>query len=132
MRPQALGLGQTLCGGSVGEQALGCIANDARALNELFDRKRVGEHGGAAGRQRVVGAGDVIAERLGAPGAHKDGAGVADAAEQAHSILAVQLKVLRRHGVHGLDGGGHIGSHHDGALVVQRSTGNLGARRLRH
>ncbi len=132
MRPQALGLGQTLCGGSVGEQALGRIANDTRALNELFDRKRIGEHGRAAGRQRVVGAGNIIAKRFGAPSAHKDGAGVANAAEQAHRILAVQLQVLGRHGVHGLDGGSHIGGHHDGSFVIERGARDLGTRGLRH
>ena len=132
MRPQALGLGQALRSGSVREQALGRIANDARALNELLHRKRIGEHGRAAGRQRVVGAGNIIAERLGAPSAHKDGTGVADAAKQAHRILAVQLQVLGRHGVHRLDGSGHVGGHHDGALIVERSTRNLGTRRLRY
>ena len=132
MCPQALGLGQALRSGSVREQALGRIADNARALDELFDRKRIGEHGRAAGRQRVVGAGDVIAERLGAPSAHKDGAGVANAAEQAHRVLAVQLKVLGRHGVHGLDGGSHVGGNHDGALVIERGTRDLGARGLRH
>ena len=119
MCPQTLGLGQALRSGSVGEQALGRIANDTRALDELFDRKRVGEHGRTAGRQRVIGAGNVIAERLGAPSAHKDGAGVANAAEQAHRVLAVQLKVLGRHGVHRFDGGSHVGGHHDGALIVE-------------
>ena len=132
MCPQALGLGQALRSGSVGEQALGRIANDTRALDELLRRKRVGEHGSAAGRQRVVGAGNVIAERLGAPSAHKDGAGVANAAEQAHRILAVQLQVLGRHGVHRLDGGSHVGGHHDGALIVERGARDLGTRRLRY
>ena len=80
----------------------------------------------------MVGTGNVIAERLGAPSAHKDGTGVANAAEQAHRILAVQLKVLRRHGVHGLDGGGHVGGDHDGAFVVERGARDLGTRRLRH
>ena len=131
MRPQALGLGQALRSGSVGKQTLGRIADNARALDELLHRKRVGEHGRTAGRQRVVGAGNVIAERLGAPGAHKDGAGVANATEQAHRVLAVQLKVLGRHGVHGLDSSGHVGGHHDGALVIERGTRDLGARRLR-
>ena len=80
----------------------------------------------------MVGAGNIIAERLRAPSAHKDGAGVANAAEQAHRVLAVQLKVLGRHGVHGLDGGSHVGGHHDGALIVERSTRDFGAWRLRY
>ena len=80
----------------------------------------------------MVGAGNIIAERLGAPGAHKDGAGVANAAEQAHRVLAVQLQVLGRHDIHRLDGGSHVGGHHDGALIVERSTRDLGTRRLRH
>ena len=132
MCPQTLGLGQALRSGSIGKQALGRIANDTRALDELLHRKRVGEHGRAAGRQRVIGAGNVIAERLRAPSAHKDSAGVANAAEQAHRILAMQLKVLGRHGVHGLDGGSHVGGDHDRALVVQRSTRDLGTRGLCH
>ena len=80
----------------------------------------------------MVGTGNIIAERLGAPSAHKDGAGVANAAEQAHRVLAVQLQVLGRHGIHRLDGGSHVGGHHDGALIVERSTRDLGTRRLRH
>ena len=80
----------------------------------------------------MVGAGNIIAERLGAPSAHKDGAGVANAAEQAHRILAMQLKVLGRHGVHRLDGGSHVGGHHDSAFVVERGACDLGTRRLRH
>ena len=79
----------------------------------------------------MVGAGNVIAERLGAPSAHKDGAGVANAAEQAHRVLAVQLQVLGRHGVHGLDGGSHVGSDDNRALVVERGARDLGARGLR-
>ena len=80
----------------------------------------------------MVGAGNIIAERLGAPRAHKDGAGVANAAEQAHRILAVQLQVLGCHGVHRLDGSGHVGGHHDGALVIERGTRDFGTRGLRH
>ena len=80
----------------------------------------------------MVGAGNIIAKRLGAPSAHKDGAGVANAAEQAHRILAVKLQVLGRHGVHRLDGSSHIGGHHDGALVVERGARDLGARGLCH
>ena len=43
----------------------------------------------------------------------------------------MQLQVLGRHGVHRLDGGSHIGGHHDGALIVERGTRDLGTRRLR-
>ena len=44
----------------------------------------------------------------------------------------MQLKVLGRHGVHRLDSGSHIGGHHDGALVIERGTRDLGTRGLRH
>lgn len=80
----------------------------------------------------MIGAGNIIAERLGTPSAHKDGAGVANTAEQAHRVLAVQLQVLGRHGVHRLDGGSHVGGYHDSALVIERGTRDLGTRGLRH
>ena len=39
--------------------------------------------------------------------------------------------MLGRDGVHGLDGGSHVGGHHDGAFVIERGARDLGTRGLR-
>ena len=80
----------------------------------------------------MVGTGHVVAERLGAPGADKDGAGVLDLAEQVHGVLAVELEVLGRDDVHGIDSGVEVVGHHDHAAVVEGGAGDLLARGLAH
>ncbi len=52
------------------------------ALEEIEHRQPGGEARGAAGRQHVVRAGDVVAHRLRAEAAEEHRAGMADAGEQ--------------------------------------------------
>ena len=80
----------------------------------------------------MVGAGHVVSQGLGAPGAHEDGAGVADLAQEAHGVLAVQLQVLGGHHVDGLGGRVKRLGHHDDAAVVQARAGDVLARGLGH
>ena len=132
MRPEALTLGERLRRRRVAEQTSGRIAYDRRAFDEIVDRKRAGEEGGAARRQRVIRAGHIVAKRLGAPGPHEDRTRVTDTTQKPESILAVKLKVLRRHRVHRVDRRGYVRGDDDGPLVVERSARDLLARALRH
>ena len=66
------------------------------ALEEVEHRQAGGEAGGAPGRQHVVRPGDVVAQRLRAPGAEEGRAGVADAGEQRLRVGGHDLQVLGR------------------------------------
>ena len=127
MRPQALRLREALGRRGVREQARGRVADHRGLLDEVVDGQRAGEGRGAARGQRVVGAGHVVAQRLAAPGAHEDGPRVADGAEQPHRVGAVQLEVLGRDRVDGLEGGGHVGSDHDRPLLGEGRGGDVAA-----
>ncbi len=101
-------------------------------LDELVGGKGACVTRGAAGGQRVVRAGNVVADGLGGPLAHEDGAGVADGAELLHGAVEVQLKMLGRDDVDGLNGLGHGVADDDEPLVSKGSRGDFGARGLLH
>ena len=63
---------------------------------EVARRERRGEARGAAGRQHVVGAGDVVAERRRAVEAHEQAAGAADLRRERLDLGSDQLQVLGR------------------------------------
>ena len=70
--------------------------DQAGALLEIVDPQRRGEARRARGRQHVVGAGAVVAQRLGGVASHEDRAGVADLGGQRLRVLHRQLQMLRR------------------------------------
>ena len=68
------------------------------------DRQAAGVPAGAAGRQHVVGACQVVAQRDGGVGADEDRAGVADPCGDLRRLLGLDLQVLGRPGVGDGDG----------------------------
>src|SRR5215468_5618385 len=75
VRIEALGLGQAQRGGADRGEAGGITAHERGALQEVEDAETGGEARAAAGRQHVVGAGNVVADRFRRVAAEKDGAG---------------------------------------------------------
>ena len=76
-------------------QAPLAVAENAGGPCEVVDAEGGGETGRPVGRQHVVGAGEVVADRLAGSLAEKDRAGVADLAEPAPRVGDQQLDVLR-------------------------------------
>ena len=74
----------------------GADSHLAHAPAEVARAEPGGEARGAAGRQRVVGAGDVVAERGGPGRADEEAAGAAHARRQRLGAVADQLEVLGR------------------------------------
>ena len=81
--------------GRVG-QALGGVGDDARRLDEIGPAQRRGVAGRALGRQHVVGAGEVIADRLGGRRAEEQRAAVANGIHPAPRVGHLQFGVFRR------------------------------------
>ena len=52
----------------------------------------------------MVGTGNIVAQGLGAPGPHEDGASIPDPAQKRERVLAVKLEVLRGNHVDRIDG----------------------------
>src|SRR3954471_6733104 len=65
VRVEALERGERYRGVAPGAQLMWAKTQDARPLQEGVHSQRRAKSGGARGRKRVIGAGDVIAERHG-------------------------------------------------------------------
>ena len=89
-------------------QGVAVALDDVDDLEVRVDRQAAGVPGGAAGRQHVVGAGQVVAERDRAVGADEDRAGVADLARHLGGVVGLDLQVLGRPGVGDLARGGEV------------------------
>src|SRR6185436_19736478 len=74
-------------------------ADQAGALLEIVDAERGRKARRSCGRQYVVGAGAVVADRLRAPAAEEDRAGVPQHRQQRARLRYRKLKVLRRDAV---------------------------------
>ena len=94
MRIEPFGFGERDRGGAERAQLVGPAFEDRGALHEVEHAEPGREAGRARGRQHVVGAADIIADRFGRMGAEEDRAGVADAAGEALGVLRDDLKML--------------------------------------
>ena len=112
-------------------QRLARVVDEAGFFDEVVDAQRAGKPRGAAGGQRVVGPGEVVAQCFGHVFAQKDAAGVLDAAQHGEGVVDADLKVLGRDDVGGLDGFVHIVGDDDLAVGVDAGARDLGARQLR-
>ena len=86
-----------------------------RFMKSSTDRP-AGEARAAAGRQHVVGPGDIIADRFGRVPAEEHAAGVADLREQRLGIVDRQLDVLGGEAIGERRGFGQVRDHDDHAV----------------
>ena len=127
MGPQPLVGGDLHHSARVVLQGRGAVLDDGGLLHEIVHGKRRRVAGRAAGGQRVVGAGLVIAHGLRRPRPQEDGAGVADGAQILHGALHVHLQMLGRNDVHHLQGLIHGSAHEDEPVIVKGGAGDVGA-----
>ena len=104
--------------------------DEAGPLDEVVHPERRGEARRAAGREHVVGPGEVVAERLRRVRPDEDGARRGGCAAPSGAGHAPQLEVLRREPVRERDRLGEGRRHHHRAEARQRARGD-GAPRQR-
>ena len=128
VRLQAFAVGQF--GGDRAQRLRARFAHvdDRRALLEIVHAQRRREARGARGRQHVVRAAAVVAQRLGREAAEEHGAGVADLVGPLLRILGRDFQVLGGDGVG--DGAGfvHVAHLDQRAAVGQRGADDVCAR----
>ncbi len=127
MRREAFSLGERDGGGSDAMQGRVIGGGVSGALQEVEHGEAGGELGGAAGRQDVVGAGDVISDRFGRVRAEEDGASVADLAEHRIGVGEDELQVFWGEAVG--EGGGlePVADQDNGTVGAPACAGDVGA-----
>ena len=105
-----------------GGEGVAVALDDVDDLEVRVDRQAAGVPGGAARRQDVVGAGQVVAEGDRAVRADEDRAGVPDLARDLGGVVGLHLQVLGRPGV---------GDPPRGGEVVDQDVAGLAARARR-
>ena len=79
-------------------------------------------------RQNMIGACNIVADRLRRMRAKKDRARIANAGRQCVGTLARDLEVLGRNGIHERYGVGKFAHQNDGTKVAPGRSGNRAAR----
>ena len=130
MCPQSLGLRKRLYGWSVGSEPCRRIRDHTRPLYKVVNAKWIREGRSAPGGKRVVWPCDVVAQRLGRPRPHKYGTGILDGAQELKRIFAVQLQMLGRNNVDGVNGSLERGRNHHYPIVAKAGSSNIFARAL--
>ena len=131
VRVEALGLGQRQRRRAERGQRLRRAGHDRGALQEVGDAEAAREARRARGRQHVVGAGDIVADRLGRVAADEDRAGMRDLLAQRLGRLRLhrQLDVLgARCGRRSARSVAEVAHQDDAAIVAPARAGDLGAR----
>src|SRR5262249_41413516 len=109
-----------------------CARNrdDTRAFLKIVHAERRGEARTSGGRQNVVRAGAIIADRLGAVVPDKNGSGIPDTREKGLGVGDSKLEMLGRDAVGSLAGLCEI-TYKDERTSLPQSLGNDVASRLR-
>ena len=94
------------------------------ALDEVEHAETGGEARRARGRQHVIGAADIIADRLGREGAEKDGADVVDAATQRVGVAGDDFQMLGREPIDQRRRRGQAGRQNDRAEIAPARAGD--------
>ena len=85
-------------------QSIPGIINKRGFFNKIIYGKRAGKPGRSAGRQRMIGACKIVAQRLGAIFPQKDGAGISDLREVIQGIIHTNFDMLRGNFIGRLNG----------------------------
>ena len=112
-------------------QGFAGVVDEAGLFDEIIHAQRAAEPRGAAGGQRVVGAGKVIAQGLRHVFAQEDAARVLDIVEHCKRIIHADLQMLGRDDVHGVDGFLHVVGDDDLTVGVHTGACDGGAGQLR-
>ena len=131
MGVQALPLGKIGNAGGNLAQRLPGVVKKAGFLDKIVHAQGAGEAGGAAGGQGVVGACEVIAQRLGHVAAQEDAARVLDLVQHAERVFHTDFQMLGCNDVAGLNGLVQVRTDDDLAVVVHAGPGNGGTGQLR-
>ena len=128
---QALPLGKIGNAGGNLAQRLPGVVKKAGFLDEIVHAQGAGEAGGAAGGQGVVGACEVITQRLGHVAAQEDAARILDLVQHAERVFHTDFQMLGCNDVAGLNGLVQVRTDDDLAVVVHAGPGNGGTGQLR-
>ena len=131
MGVQALPLGKIGNTGLHLPQRLPGVINKAALFHKVVHAQRAAEACRAAGGQRMVGACEIIAQRLRHIFAQKDAACIFDLGKQAERLVHTHLQMLGGYDVHGLHRLAQIAAHNDLAVGIHAFPCNFLARQLR-
>ncbi len=100
------------------------------SLEEIVSTQRRGETGGAAGRQNVIGAGQIVAERRRADRADERPHLRLTLREPSRGMADIELQMLGRDSIGQLERLIKIAHHHDRAALRERAPDGFGARQI--
>ena len=108
MRVEPFGLGQSHGSRRELPQLLGAELEERRAFHEVEHGEAGRKPRRACGRQHVVGAADIVADRFRRVASDEDRAGIADAGEEVLGVVERQLDMLGCDAVDERDGRAEI------------------------